>query len=125
MTYKKLFILIILLFITLNVYGCRQTIDKEYIEWESQQQIEYVYEDVDAIIRDINVKYIPMNDYYRWTISIYCPLYDMDYVEVNSGGNQFNPPSFVDKIKYDDISVEICSKYINGNLTERYVTQLK
>ena len=68
---------------------------------------------------------MPINDYYRWTISIYCPLYDMDYMEGNCGGNQFNPPSFVNKVKYDDITVEICSKYINGNLTERYVTQLK
>lgn len=125
MTYKKIFIFIISLFVILNIYGCGQTVDEEYIKWESQQQVEYVYEDVDAIIRDINVEYLDIYDYYRWTISIYCPLYDMNYAEGNSGGNQFNPPSFVDKVKYDNLTVEVCSIYINGNLTQRYITWLK
>ena len=122
---KKILISIILLFIILNICGCRQTADKQYMEWESWQQVEYVYEDVDAIIRSITTEYIPMGDYYRWTISVYCPLYDMDYAEGNFGGNQFNPPSFIDKSKYDNVTIEICSKYINGNLTERYITKIK
>lgn len=122
---RKILISIVLLFIILNGYGCGRKVDKQYIEWESQQQIEYVYEDVDAIIRYIFVDYDDIHDRYQWTISIYCPLYDMDYAEGNYGGNKFNPPSFVDKVEYDNITIEVCNKYINGNLTERFITKIK
>lgn len=123
---KKIYTIIFISTIIFLLSGCGHTkAEQEYLEWESKQQVEYKYEDVDALIRSIDVRYVPIHDYYRWTISIYCMSYDLDYAEGSSGGNQFNPPSFIDKIEGDNCTVEICSKYINGNLVERYVTQIK
>lgn len=55
---------------------------------------------------------------------MYIPSYG-DYKEGNFGGNQFNPPSFIDKEKEDSATVEMCNKYINGNLVDTYIIQIK
>ena len=111
----------------LLVYGCGESkSEKEYLEWESQQQVNYIYENVEALVRNIDIRYDAIHDYYEWSISIYCmPPYDLDYAEISSGNNQFNPPNFVDKTTGDTIIVEVCNKYINNNLIERYITQIK
>lgn len=123
---KKIYMIIFISTIIFLFGGCGNTkAEQEYLEWESKQQVEYEYEEVDALIRDIDVRYEPIHDCYRWSISIYCISYDLYYSEGMSGGNQFNPPSFIDKVKGDNCTVEICNKYINGDLVERHVTQIK
>lgn len=109
-------ILILLIFLT----SCKQ-----YESNEPVSDIRYSYEDVDATITKLDVRYwFATCPRWHWVISV--KYDDMTYTDEQQANGVFNRPSFIDcgLKEGDKISVEIKSKYVNGGLENKYINQI-
>lgn len=110
-------------FITI-LCSCRKMTDEEYKEWKMNQPT-YEYENVEAAITDIDMRHWFAGTHrYEWHIEVYYEPYDLRYTEDSWSTGAFNAPSFLYKRKGDEISVEVCNKYIRKELTDRYISEI-
>lgn len=107
---KKISIILICIFFLI---GCKQ-----YDSNKPVPDVQYIHENVDATITKLDVRY--------WFAT--CPRwhYDMAYTDEQQANGAFNRPHFIDYGlgKGDKISVEIKSKYVNGKLENKYISQI-
>lgn len=89
------------------------------------EQSRKTYENVEAVITDINTKYWFAGTHrYEWSIDVYYEPYDLEFHESSWSTGAFNCPYFFFKQEGDSISVEICNDYINGELVKRHVLKI-
>lgn len=116
---KKILCLIL---ICIFLSGCsNDASDKNY---EPQEEITYTYEDVDATITYIDMwEWFAICPRWEWEISV---EYDgLTYDEDNSASGAMARPSFADSEEGDSIRVEITNKYVNGELIDRYISEIR
>ena len=91
---------------------------------EPQEEITYTYEDVDATITYIDMRkwfaYVP-----RWQWEIKAEYDGLTYEEDDYASGMMNGPSFADRQKGDSVTVEVTNKYVNGKLTDRYISGIE
>ena len=116
---KKILCLIL---ICIFLAGCHNDVsDKSN---EPQDEITYTYEDVDATITYIDMrKWFATCPRWQWEIEV---EYDgMTYEEDDYASGGMNRPSFADSRKGDMVRVEIANKYVNGELVDRYISEIE
>lgn len=116
---KKILCLIL---ICILLAGCSNDVsDKSN---EPQEEITYTYEDVDATITYIDIRkwfaYVP-----RWQWEIKAEYDGLTYEEDDYASGMMNGPSFADRQKGDSVTVEVTNKYVNGKLTDRYISGIE
>lgn len=114
--------IVCLILICAFLTGCSK--DASYKNRQQQEEITYTYEDVDAIITYIDMrKWFAICPHWKWEISV---EYDgLTYKEDSFASGAINRPSFSDSRKGDMARVEITNKYVNGELTDRYISKIK
>ena len=116
---KKILCLIL---ICVFLVGCSNDVpDKSS---EPQEEITYTYEDVDATITYIDMrKWFAICPRWQWEISV---EYDgLTYDEDSFASGAMNRPSFADSQEGDSIRVQLTNKYVNGELTDRYISEIR
>lgn len=122
---KKVSIILALLLIIFNLFGCGALTEEEY-RARQEGRLTYDYEDAEATITNIDVRHWFAGTHkYEWNIEVYYEPYDLEFNEDSWANGAFNCPSFFDKSKGDSISVEICNKYIDGELIDRHISRIK
>lgn len=115
---KILCLILICIFLT----GCSKDVSDK--NCEPQEEITYTYEDVDATIT-----YIDMREWFaicpRWEWEIEVEYDGMTYEENAYASGEMNGPSFAYSQEGDSIRVEITNKYVNGELVDRYISEIE
>lgn len=116
---KKILCLIL---ICIFLVGCSNDVSDE--NREPQDEITYTYEDVDATITYIDMrKWFAICPRWEWEIEV---EYDgMTYEENDYASGGMNGPCFADSREGDSIRVEITNKYVNGELVDRYISEIE
>lgn len=116
---KKILCLIL---ICIFLVGCSDDVSDK--SSEPQEEITYTYEDVDATITYIDMrKWFAICPRWEWEIEV---EYDgMTYEENDYASGGMNGPSFADSREGDSIRVEITNKYVNGELVDRYISEIE
>lgn len=116
---KKILCLIL---ICISLVGCSNVVSDK--SSEPQEEITYTYEDVDATITYIDMrKWFATCPRWQWEISV---EYDgLTYEEGDFASGAMNGPSFADSQDGDSIRVEITNKYVNGELADRYISEIE
>lgn len=91
---------------------------------ENSDEIRYSYKNADAVITYIDMRkwfaYVPR---WRWEIKV---EYDgLTYEEDDYSSGMMNEPSFVNSEKGDHVTVEVTEKYVNGELKDRYISEIE
>lgn len=91
---------------------------------ETRDEIRYSYENADAVITYIDMRkwfaYVPR---WQWEISV---EYDgLTYEEDNFASGAMNRPSFADSQEGDSLRVRLTNKYVNGELADRYISEIR
>ncbi len=91
---------------------------------EPRNEITYSYEDADAVITYIYMRhwfaYVP-----RWQWKIKVKYDGLTYEEDDYTSGMMNEQSFADRQKGDSVTVEVTNKYVNGKLTDRYISGIE
>lgn len=114
--------IICLILMCIFLAGCHNDVsDKSN---EPQEETTYTHEDVDATIAYIDMrKWFAICPRWQWEISV---EYDgLTYDEDSFASGAMNRPSFADSQEGDSIRVEITNKYVNGELTDRYISEIR
>lgn len=114
---KKISIVLICIFFLI---GCKQ-----YDNNKPVSDIQYTHENVQATITKLDVRYwFATCPRWHWVISV--KYDDMTYTDEQQANGAFNRPFFIDYglEEGDKISVEIKSKYVNGKLENKYISQI-
>lgn len=116
---KKILCLIL---ICIFLVGCSNDVSDK--NCEPQEEITYTYEDVDATITYIDMrKWFAICPRWQWEISV---EYDgLTYEEDSFASGAMSRPSFADSQEGDSIRVEITNKYVNGELVDRYISEIR
>lgn len=101
--------------------GCSKDISDN--NREPREEITYTYEDVDATITYIDMrKWFVICPRWQWEISV---EYDgLTYDEDSFASGAMNRPSFSDSWEGDSVRVRLTNKYVNGELTDRYISEI-
>ena len=122
---KKILCAFLLVLVTVGLFGCGALADEEY-EADRKGKLSYTYETVDATIESIDLRHWFAGTHrYEWSIEVYYEPYDLEFTENSWSNGAFNCPSFFNKLEGDFISVEICNKYIDGELIDRHISRIK
>ena len=115
---KILFLTLIFIFLA----GCSKDVSDK--NRELQEEIRYTYEDMDATITYIDMrKWFAICPRWQWEISV---EYDgLTYEEDSFANGAMNRPSFSDSQKGDSIRVQLANKYVNGELVDRYISEIR
>lgn len=121
---KKILCLILVVFTFLT--GC---LNKNYTSQKNKDLIQkdvvtYSYEDVDGTITSIDMRYwFATCPRWRWEISV---EYDgMTFDDDGWANGAINKPNFAGSDVGDSIRIEITNKYVNGEISERYISKIK
>lgn len=116
---KKILCLIL---ISIFLVGCSNDASDE--NRETQEEITYTYEDVDATITYIDMrKWFAICPRWQWEISV---EYDgLTYEEENFASGAMNRPSFADSQESDSVRVRLTNKYVNGELADRFISEIR
>lgn len=116
---KKILCLIL---ICIFLVGCSNDVSDK--NREPREEITYTYEDVDATITYIDMrKWFAICPRWEWEIEV---EYDgMTYEENAYASGGMNGPSFAYSQEGDSIRVEITNKYVNGELVDRYISEIE
>lgn len=116
---KKILCLIL---ICIFLVGCSKDVSDK--NREPQDEITYTYEDVDATITYIDMrKWFATCHRWQWEISV---EYDgLTYEEDNFASGAMNRPSFADSQEGDSLRVRLTNKYVNGELADRYISEIR
>ena len=116
---KKILCLIL---ICILLVGCSNNVSDK--SSKPQEEITYTYEDVDATITYIDMrKWFAICPRWQWEISV---EYDgLTYENDGYASGAMNRPSFADSQEGDSIRAEITNKYVNGELTDRYISEIR
>ena len=116
---KKILCLIL---ISIFLVGCSNDASDE--NREPQEEITYTYEDVDATITYIDMrKWFAICPRWQWEISV---EYDgLTYEEENFASGAMNRPSFADSQESDSVRVRLTNKYVNGELADRFISEIR
>ena len=102
--------------------GCSKDVSDK--NREQQEETTYTHEDVDATIT-----YIDMRKWFvicpRWQWEIKAEYDGLTYEECDYASGMMNEPSFADSQKGDSVTVEVTEKYVNGELTDRYISEIR
>ena len=110
----KQYLLGILFALVINLSGCSNDLYED-------NNITYSYEDVEGIITDVDVKYwFATCPRWEWKMSVQYD--DMVFDDFGWANGIINRPSFVDSEVGDSISIEITTKYMNGEIIDRYIS---
>ena len=116
---KKILCLII---ICIFLVGCSNDVSDK--NREPQEEITYTHEDVDATITYIDMRkwfaYVP-----RWQWEIKVEYDGLTYEEDDYASGAMNRPSFADSQEGDSIRVRLTNKYVNGELADRYISEIR
>lgn len=114
---------LICIFLVLLLSGCSD-IETEIIP--DKEKITYGYEVVNAEIQELDMRHwFATTHRYQWHIEVYYELYDLHYEENSWSTGAFNAPSFYGSQIGDNISVEICNTYKNGEIIERDIVGIE
>ena len=102
--------------------GCSKDVSDK--NRDPQEEITYTHEDVDATITYIDMqKWFAICPRWQWEISV---EYDgLTYEEDDSTSGAMNRPSFADSQDGDSVRVRLTNKYVNGELTDRYISEIR
>lgn len=116
---KKILCLIL---ICIFLVGCSKDVSDK--NREPQEEITYTHEDVDATITYIDMrKWFATCPRWQWEISV---EYDgLTYEEDDYASGMMNGPSFADSQKGDYVTVEVTEKYVNGELVDRFISEIR
>lgn len=116
---KKILCLIL---ICIFLVGCSNDISDK--SSEPQEEITYTYEDVDATITYIDMrKWFAICPRWQWGISV---EYDgLTYEEDSFASGAMNEPSFADSQVGDSVRVRLTNKYVNGELADRFISEIR
>ena len=116
---KKILCLIL---ICIFLVGCSDEVS--YANRDPQEEITYTYEDVDATITYIDMrKWFATCPRWQWEISV---EYDgLTYEEDNFASGAMNRPSFADSQEGDLVRVRLTNKYVNGELADRFISEIR
>lgn len=91
---------------------------------ETRDEIRYSYENADAVIT-----YIDMRKWFaicpRWQWEILVEYDGLTYEEDNFASGAMNRPSFADSQEGDSLRVRLTNKYVNGELADRYISEIR
>ncbi len=91
---------------------------------KNKDTISYSYEEVDGVITDIDIKHwFATCPRWQWEISV--EYEGMMFDDCGYSNGMLNEPSFSNSKPGDSIKLEICTKYINGNISDRYISEIK
>lgn len=116
---KKILCLIL---ICISLVGCSKDVSDK--NCGPQEEITYTHEDVDATITYIDMrKWFATCPRCQWEISV---EYDgLTYEEDSFASGAMNGPSFADSQEGDSVRVQLTNKYVNGELTDRYISEIR
>ena len=116
---KKILCLIL---ICIFLVGCSKDVSDK--NRDPQEEITYTYEDVDATITYIDMrKWFATCPRWQWEISV---EYDgLTYDEDSFASGAMNRPSFADSQEGDSVRVRLTNKYMNGELVDRYISEIR
>lgn len=116
---KKILCLIL---ICVFLSGCSDDVSDK--SSEPQEEITYTCEDVDATITYIDMrKWFAICPRWQWEISV---EYDgLTYEEDGSASGAMNGPSFADSQEGDSVRVRLTNKYVNGELADRFISEIR
>ena len=116
---KKILCLIL---ICIFLVGCSNDVSDK--NREPQEEITYTHEDVHATITYIDMrKWFAICPRWQWEISV---EYDgLTYEEDGSASGAMNGPSFADSQEGDSVRVRLTIKYVNGELTDRVISEIR
>lgn len=116
---KKILCLIL---ICIFLGGCSNDVSDK--SSEPQEEITYTYEDVDATITYIDMrKWFATCPRWQWEISI---EYDgLTYEDDGFASEAMNRPSFADSQEGDSVRVQLTNKYVNGELADRFISEIR
>lgn len=116
---KKILCLIL---ICIFLVGCSKDVSDK--NRDPQEEITYTHEDVDATITYIDMqKWFAICPRWQWEISV---EYDgLTYEEDDSTSGAMNRPSFADSQDGDSVRVRLTNKYVNGELVDRYISEIE
>jgi hypothetical protein len=119
---EKLKKILCLILICIFLVGCSNDVSDK--SSEPQDEITYAYEDVDATITYIDMrKWFATCHRWQWEISV---EYDgLTYEEDNFASGAMNRPSFADSQEGDSLRVRLTNKYVNGELADRYISEIR
>lgn len=108
--------------ICISLVSCTRDISDK--NREPQEEITYTYEDVDATITYIDMrKWFAICPRWQWEISV---EYDgLTYEDDSFASGAMNRPSFADSQEGDSVRVRLTNKYVNGELTDRYISEIR
>lgn len=122
---KKILCAFLLVWVTFGFLGCGALADEEY-KANQEGKLSFTYETVDATIESIDLRHWFAGTHrYEWSLKVYYEPYDLEFTENSWANGAFNCPPFFNKTQGDTISVEVCNKYIDGELIERKITRIK
>ena len=122
---KKAYFILSLFMVMFSLFGCGNLTEKEY-QARQEGRLTYTWEDVEATITKIDTRHWFAGTHrYEWSIEVYYEPYDLEFTENSWANGAFNRPSFFNKLEGDFISVEICNKYIDGELIGRHISRIK
>ena len=112
---KKILCLIL---ICIFLVGCSNDVSDK--SSEPQEEITYTHEDVDATITYIDMrKWFAICPRWQWEISV---EYDgLTYEEDGSASG----PNFADSQEGDSVRVRLTNKYVNGELADRFISEIR
>lgn len=91
---------------------------------QNKDTISYSYEEVYGVVTDIDMKHW-FSTCPRWQWEISVEYEGMMFDDYGYSNGMFNEPSFSNSKPGDSIKLEICTKYINGNISDRYISEIK
>lgn len=91
---------------------------------ETRDEIRYSYENADAVITYIDMRkwfaYVP-----RWQWEIKVEYDGLTYENDGYASGAMNRPSFADSQAGDSLRVRLTNKYVNGELADRYISEIR
>lgn len=116
---KKILCLIL---ICISLVGCSKDVSGK--NCGPQEEITYTHEDVDATITYIDMrKWFVICPRWQWEISV---EYDgLTYEEDSFASGAMNRPSFADSQEGDSVRVRLTNKYVNGELADRFISEIR
>lgn len=121
---KKLLAIVIIIIVVKYLSGCGVSMTEEELAEYRANQPNYSYENVDATITDIDMKYwFAINPRWEWQISV---EYDgLTYTDNGWASGGMNKPSFADSKEGDLVKVVIMTKTVKGNVEERKISGIR
>lgn len=114
---------LICIFSVLLLSGCS---GREIEAVDGKQQITYEYETVSAEIQELDIQHwFATTHRYEWYIKVYYQPYDLYYEENSWSTGAFNAPIFFNSKTGDNVSVEICNTYQNGEIKTREIIRIQ